>query len=100
MQSDCIVGCIEHLITSSHQAVNKPTHLEPEPIFRYGQMTHFSQIPSIDITPSIPLSTLWDSEVIWEISFIFVRLDYVSDPEYVDVGFEPPSETSCGSFAA
>lgn len=100
MQSDSIISRIEHLIISSLQAVHKPTHLEPEPIFRYGQMTHFSQIPSIDITPCIPLSTFWDSEVIWEISFIFVRLDYVSDPEYVNVGFEPPSETSCGSFAA
>jgi hypothetical protein len=62
-------------------------------------MTHFPKIPSIDITPSVPLSTLWLGEVGWEIHFILVRLDYVSDPEYVNVGLESSSETSGGPLS-
>jgi hypothetical protein len=28
-----------------------------------------------------------------------VWLDYISDPEYVNVGFESSSETPCGTFS-
>lgn len=56
-------------------------HLETESILLDTQMTDLSEVPRIDITPCVPLSTSRVLHVRGEVFGVLVRLDDVPDYE-------------------
>jgi hypothetical protein len=75
-------------------------HLESQSILLHTQITYLTQVPCIDITPSIALAHLWIVDVLWEIVLVLVGLDNIADAEGIDISIESTSETPGDTLAA
>jgi hypothetical protein len=67
--------------------------------FRNRQITDLSQVPRINITPSIPLPRLRSLNKRREIPFILMRLNHITNSQRIYITLEPPRKRSCRLLA-
>ena len=84
--------------SSGDGIVGRVEDLEAQAILAYREMADLTQIPGVDVAPSVALPRLGPADVAREVARILVRLDHIPNAEGVDVVVEAAREGAGDAF--